>query len=120
MNEVSIERLQELESDLEFRAKIKAAKSTHDVIEIMKEYGIQISEDEFKTGYAQAVERFVEEGYMENGELTERGLEMVTGGVFVPTYLLGIGAALGGIAMGPAGIALWLGGLAVATCSIPF
>ena len=60
MKELTVEKLQELENNEEFNAKMEAAKNPQEVMMIMKEYGIEVP--------------------TENGELDESALDAVAGG----------------------------------------
>lgn len=60
MKEFTAEKLQELENDREFAAKMEEAKNPQDVMAIMKEYGIEMT--------------------AENGEMSEDALDNIAGG----------------------------------------
>ena len=119
MKEITMEKMQELETDIEFMRKMKAAKSAQEIISIMAEKGIDITEEELTNGYHEALNRFEQNGYMDNGELTEHGLDLVVGGINEGVYGVGFGAGVAGcllLAGGPftwGAAALWAGGLAL-------
>lgn len=74
MKEFTVEKLQELENDREFAAKMEAAECTRDVISVLKEFGIEATEEELVAVLAE------QEMAMENGELSEDMLDNVAGG----------------------------------------
>ena len=80
MKEITNEKMQELMENQEFAAKIRTAKSAEEMVEIFAEYDIQITEEELKESCKQTVDLRREKGYMDGDELTEAGLEMVSGG----------------------------------------
>ena len=124
MKEVSIELLKELENSQDFAFAMRAAKTEEDVREVLAEYGIELTAEEFAAGCEQAAALFEEKGYLEDGELTENGLDLVAGGLNTAVCGVGIGAGVGGLALmmsGPIGwgaVGLWAGGCALATCGL--
>lgn len=109
MNENMIEKLQTLENDGEFMAKAKSTESTTELVRVLAEYGIEITEEEFENAKDQAAEILEREGYIRDGELTEKGLDAVNGGV--NAYVSGVGVSLGSVGlmvmMAGGGPALW-------------
>lgn len=120
MKENMIEKLQALENDAEFMAKAKAAANTTDLVKVLAEYGIEITEEEYENAKDQAVEILEQEGYIRDGELTEKGLEAVNGGV--NTFVSGVGVACGSaglmLMMAGGGPALWAVGCVIGVAGI--
>lgn len=114
MREISIEKMNELENNLELIRDIKAATSIQEAISVMKKNRIDITEEELKEGYLQAKKIFEEQGYLQSGELSEDALEVVAGGLNTAVYTTGLIMAAG-IAVSPW---LWAGGLVVMTGAI--
>ena len=114
MKEITIEKMKELEAKPEFIRDLKATTSTSEVASVMEKYGIDITEEEIKEGYFQAKGILEEQGYLESGEFSAKSLEMVTGGLNVPVYMVGLLMAAG-IAVSPW---LWVGGLIVMSGAI--
>lgn len=115
MKEHMIEELQALESDVEFMAKAKAAANTQELVKVLAEYGIEITEEEYENAKDQAAVILEQEGYIQDGELTEKGLEAVNGGV--NTFVSGVGIACGSaglmLMMAGGGPALWAVGCVI-------
>lgn len=120
MKENMIEKLQALENDAEFMAKAKAAANTTELVKVLSEYGIEITEEEYENAKDQAVEILEREGYIQDGELTEKGLEAVNGGV--NTFVSGVGVACGSVGlmlmMAGGGPALWAVGCVIGVAGI--
>lgn len=117
---IDMEKVQEMLNDKEFVEKARAAKTTQELQSIFNEYGMEASEEEIKNGYAEAMRIFEENGFTNDGELTEKALEMVSGGVWGPGVVFGIFVACGVAAGGALGVVLLLGGLAIAGISLAF
>lgn len=120
MKEITIEKLQKLEMDQVFTEKVRTAKSAQDLTVVMAEYGIELSAEEIEKGYAKAAELLVQKDYLDNGALSDQELEMVVGGVNAPGFLFGTAVAMGVMAGGPVGVALWLGGMTIMSGSLAF
>lgn len=54
MKENMIEKFQALENDAEFMAKVKAAANTTELVKVLAEYGIEITEEEYENAQDQA------------------------------------------------------------------
>lgn len=114
MKDITIEKMQELESNLEFVTELKAATNVSDVASVLKRYGVELTEEEIQKGYAQTNDILKDLGYLDSDEITPEALDMISGGVNVAVYGLGLFMAAG-IAVSPW---LWVGGLALMTCGI--
>lgn len=79
MLEITMEKVQELLNNQEFICKMRAAHTENEIAAIMSDYGISMTEEEMAKIIQQTVAWLEETGYLENGELTERGLESVSG-----------------------------------------
>ena len=109
MNEITIEKMQELKENQEFAAKIRTAKSGEEMVKIFAEYDVRITEEELRENCKQTVDILREQGYMDGDELTESGLEMVAGGFNWAHYGGGLGlmgTAIGAAACPPAALLL--------------
>ena len=115
MQEQIREKMEMLETDPEFIAKMQRVKTTEDVINLMAEYGVELSEEEFESAYDQSLAIFEEKGYIKDNELTEDYLEMVSGGV--NSKVAGVGVVIGyiglGIMTGGGAWYLWAAGCAI-------
>lgn len=113
MKEITVEMIRELANDQELAKEISKAKTAQEMQRVMQNYGVEISVEEIEKGYNEAKELLIQNGCLENGELTETSLDMVAGGIRAGQFLFGTFMAMGVMATGPVGIALWLGGMAV-------
>ena len=114
MKEITIEKMQELESNPEFVTELKAATNVSEVAIVLKRYGIEFTEEEIQKGCAQAKGILKDLGYLDSDEISPETLGMVSGGVNAAVYGVGLLMAAG-IAVSPW---LWAGGLVVMTCGI--
>ena len=89
MKEITIEMIQELSNDQEFVKKISETKSAQEMCSVVRGYGVDISVEEIEKGYNEAKVLLVQNGCLENGELTEASLDMVAGGVRAGQFLFG-------------------------------
>lgn len=105
MKEITSEKLRELENNQEFLEKLRTVSSSPEAIEVLAEYGVEMTEDELMEGFEKVESILVEKGYMKDGELTESGLDLVSGGVNM--WVSGVG-----IAGGSAGLLLMMAGVA--------
>lgn len=112
--EITIDRMKELEQKPEFIRDLQEASSIAAVTGVMEKYGVSVTEKEISEGYLRAKEIFEKEGYLESGELTEKALDAVAGGVNAAVYSVGLLMAAG-IAVSPW---LWAGGLVVMTAGV--
>ena len=97
MKEITMETMQELMENQEFAAKIRSAKSAEEMVKIFAEYDIEITEEELTASCKQAIDVLSEQGYMDGDELTEKGLEMISGGVTGIEVLVAMGTIYGAI-----------------------
>ena len=74
MEEMIINKLQELGNDQEFAAKMQAAESAQDMLSVLAEYGIEATEEALVKALA------CEAMTTEDGELSEEMLGNVSGG----------------------------------------
>lgn len=81
-----------LENDEEFGKKVISATSISEEVSLLKEYGIDISEDELQQYGDMALKILKDDGYIsEDGELSEKMLESVSGGKGWKIAGLGLG-----------------------------
>ncbi len=74
-------KLQELLKDEEFSRRVILATSLTEEVNLLKEYGIEISENELQSYGEQAMDILKEDGFIsEDGELSDDILEQVSGG----------------------------------------
>lgn len=74
-------KLQELLKDEEFSRRVILATSLTEEVNLLKEYGIEISEAELQSYGEQAMDILKEDGFIsEDGELSDEILEQVSGG----------------------------------------
>lgn len=100
MKEITNEKMQELMENQEFAAKVRSAKTAEEMVKIFAEYNVQITEDELREQCEQTVAILREQGYMDGDELTESGLELVSGGadgfsMWAGTVIGGAGLVIG-------------------------
>ena len=103
MNEITMEKVQELMEDAAFMQKIQNAKELNEKLQVLSDYGIIISEEELRQGCDQVYAMFEEKGYVSNGELTEKAMDMVAGGYNRFASIVGTGAGAAGLALAMAG-----------------
>ncbi len=121
--ETMIRKLNELSEDERFAESLKNAETYDDASKVMAEFGIDLSGEDLEKMIVGTRNYIAENGFMNDGELTEEGLEMVSGGIRVRgrSYLyMGVEAAavcaiIGGVAVGPAALAcIGVAGIAAA------
>jgi len=120
MNEIAIEKLQELQDDQEFMEKLQSVETVNEKLQVLSDYGIVLTEEEFETACDQAYDLLEENGYVADGELTEKGLDMVAGGVRTGVCGVGVGVGTVGLAimMAGGGPAVWAVGCAIGVVGI--
>lgn len=115
MKEYTQEKLQELQNNPEFIAKLRESRTSEDILAVMAEYGIEITEEEYEAGMDQAMSILEDQGYLSDGELTEAGLDLVAGGF--NSFISGAGIVSGGagvmLMMAGGGPAVWAAGCTI-------
>ena len=94
MNEITMKKMQELMEDAAFMQKIQNAKEMNEKLQVLSDYGIILSAEEFEKGCDQAYAMLEDNGYVSDGELTEKAMDMVAGGY--NAAIAGTGVAVGG------------------------
>ena len=93
-------KLRELLQDEDFSNKVIMATSYEEEVAILKEYGIEISEEELRSYGEEGMAHLKEEGYIsEDGELSPEMLEQVAGGKSAGLRLIGGGVGMMGLAL---------------------
>ena len=107
MKEITNEKMLELLSDSEFIDKLQNVKSIDEGVSLFEENGVSITAADIEDGYKKGMSYLEENGYVQNGELTEAALEMVAGGASIGYRVAQLGAGVAG-----AGLGLLLAGVA--------
>ena len=93
--EKKIEKLNELLLDVDVQNEAKAIKDPEELRQILAQHGLELTADEMEEILVQLGGFLVENNLMtEDGELTEEGMDQVSGG--------GFGAAIAGLKIGTA------------------
>ena len=94
-------KLRELLTDEDFSKRAIMATSYSEEVELLKEYGIEISEEELKAYGDEVITILKEDGYIsEDDELSSEILEQVSGGRGNPGWsLMGLGVTGMGIGL---------------------
>lgn len=116
--EERINKLNELLENDEIRFEISKTSDPDAVKKILEENGLVMTEEEFDAVMMRINDFYVENNLVdENGELTEEGLELVSGGA---NYLWGAAMllkTLGGLSISGTALAVGLGGAVVIGCA---
>lgn len=99
MENISIEKMYELLDDQELATKLRTAKSTQEIQTVLEEYGISLSKEELVNDLNQTVSVLRDKGFMNDDELTESGLDLVSGGAKWGRYSCGLAIMGGGIGL---------------------
>lgn len=120
MNEITMNKMQELSSDQTFMEKVQNAESINTKLQVLAEYGIVLSEEEFENACDQAYDLLEDNGYIADGELTEKSLCMVAAGVNTAVCGIGVGVGSTGlyIMMAGGGPAVWAVGCVIGVVGI--
>ena len=115
MKEITMEKIEALQNNEEFTSQMAAAKTMDDVLKTMNDNGIELTKEELEAGYEEVLNRCEEKGYANDGELTEEGLELVSGGFF-RFHFMSFADRMGMYMAGPNGrvsLLSWAGGCAL-------
>ena len=125
MKEITNEMLKDLMYDEDFAAELRTAHTEEEVLQVMANNGIELTREQFEEGYEQVLDMMEEEGYFnEDGEMTEKGLELVAGGLRTGVANFGLILGIGGLAAmmaGPvtlAAVGCWAAGCAIASAGV--
>lgn len=105
-NQIMLDKIQKLMEEAEFVRKLENAKTVDASLSLLRDNGITVTADEIEVGYRKGMHYLEDNGYIENGELTEAGLDMVSGG-----SRFGYGVAKLGSGVAGAGLGLMLAGV---------
>ena len=75
----------ELLQDEDFMSEMKAAETYENAAQVLNAHGLEITGEELQADAEEARDFIAEKGYLNDGELTEEGLELVAGG-FGPNW----------------------------------
>lgn len=120
MKEITVERMQELSEDQVFMEKMQSAETISEKIQVLSDYGIILTEEEFESACDQAYDILEKNDYIVDGELTEKSLDMVSGGVNVGVCGVGVGVGSYGLLlmMAGGGPAVWAVGCGIGLIGI--
>lgn len=71
--------------------KLQGVESISEKIQVLSDYGIVLTEEEFESACDQAYDILEENAYIANGELTQKSLDLISGGVNVGVSSVGVG-----------------------------
>lgn len=125
MKEITNEMLKDLMNDEDFVAELRTAHTEDEILQVMSDNGIELTREQFEEGYEQVLNVMEGEGYFdEEGEMTEKGLELVSGGLRKGVANTGLLLGAGGLAAMMAGpitagaVACWAAGCAIGTVGV--
>ena len=91
MTKETNEKLGALMQDVKFAEAVSNAKDVDEVAALLKENGVDMTADDVRECMDEGRQFLNDQGLMsENGELTEKGLEMVAGGFHFGRFILGV------------------------------
>lgn len=99
-NQIALDKIQKLMEEPEFVKKLENAESVDARISLLRDNGITVTADEVEAGYRKGMSYLENNGYIENGELTEAGLDMVSGGSRFGYGVAKLGAGVAGAGLG--------------------